>query len=73
MTCPTCGCAVHEGPRTWAVVCSRCGAERWPHAAVRPNLYVCARCKGTSIVKREAARAAAKQSVASRRRKASSS
>jgi DNA-directed RNA polymerase subunit RPC12/RpoP len=70
-TCPTCGCALHATLRTWEVVCSVCGEKRWPLSVQEPAApYVCARCRVTSPEKREAARAAGKKSVESRRKRA---
>jgi hypothetical protein len=69
-TCPTCGCPVHPQPRTWEVVCTVCGEKRWPLAVVKPEAFVCARCRVTSPEKRAAARAAGKKSAESRRKRA---
>jgi hypothetical protein len=56
-------------PRTWQVRCSECKKLKWPYVIVVPDPYLCALCKATSPKKREAARAAAKKSVESRRKK----
>jgi len=70
LTCPTCGCPVHPQPRTWEVVCTVCGEKRWPLAVLKPEAFVCARCRVTSPEKRAAARAAGKKSAESRRKRA---
>ena len=31
-------------PKTFEVVCSKCGELRWPTVPIRPQHYVCARC-----------------------------
>ena len=69
-TCPTCGCPIHQLPRTWEVVCASCGEKRWPLAILKPASYVCARCLVTSPEKRAAARAAGRKSAESRRKRA---
>jgi hypothetical protein len=69
-TCPTCGCPVHPQPQTWEVICTVCGEKRWPLAVVKPEAFVCARCRVTSPEKRAAARAAGKKSAESRRKRA---
>ena len=46
MTCPACGCAVHEQPQTYEVRCSVCKRPKWPLLAEDPGKdYVCALCR----------------------------
>ena len=47
--CLTCGCALHETPRTVQATCTVCGEARWPTTAgALPSPYVCPRCLADS-------------------------
>jgi hypothetical protein len=70
MTCPMCGCAGHQNPKTWQVQCAGCDGQRWPYVIAKPDPYTCSRCRGTSLAKREAARSAGKKSASGRLAKA---